>query len=43
LISFGSNILLAHADSAHGRKALAALDFQAHADLFRVVVGEHGW
>jgi anaerobic selenocysteine-containing dehydrogenase len=34
LIGFGSNMLLAHADSAHGRKALAALDFYAHADLF---------
>ena len=34
LIGFGANILLAHADGAHGREALAALDFYAHADLF---------
>jgi anaerobic selenocysteine-containing dehydrogenase len=34
VIGFGSNILLAHADGGHGRKALAALDFYAHADLF---------
>jgi len=34
LIGFGSNMLLAHADGAHGRKALAALEFYAHADLF---------
>jgi anaerobic selenocysteine-containing dehydrogenase len=34
LIGFGSNMLLAHADGGHGRKALAALEFYAHADLF---------
>jgi anaerobic selenocysteine-containing dehydrogenase len=34
LLGFGANILLAHADSARGREALAALDFYAHADLF---------
>jgi anaerobic selenocysteine-containing dehydrogenase len=34
LIGFGANILLAHADGGYGRKALAALDFYAHADLF---------
>jgi len=34
LIGFGANILLAHADGGHGRDALAALDFYAHADLF---------
>ena len=34
LIGFGANILLAHADGGHGREALAALDFYAHADLF---------
>jgi anaerobic selenocysteine-containing dehydrogenase len=31
---FGANLLLSHADGAYGRKALAALDFYAHADLF---------
>ena len=34
VIGFGANILLAHADGGHGREALAALDFYAHADLF---------
>ena len=30
----GANMLLAHADGRHGRKALQALDFYAHLDLF---------
>jgi anaerobic selenocysteine-containing dehydrogenase len=34
LIGFGTNLLLARADPARGRAALAALDFYAHADLF---------
>lgn len=34
LVGFGSNMLLAHTDSARGREALAALDFFVHADLF---------
>lgn len=34
LLGFGSNMLLAHADSAHGREALARLDFYAHCDMF---------
>ena len=34
LIGFGCNMLLSHADGGHGRKALAALDFYAHTDLF---------
>jgi anaerobic selenocysteine-containing dehydrogenase len=34
VIGFGANMLLAHADGRHGRAALAALDFYAHADLF---------
>ena len=34
LVSFGSNLLVAHADGARGRAALAALDFHVHADLF---------
>jgi anaerobic selenocysteine-containing dehydrogenase len=34
LVSFGSNLLLAHADGERGREALAALDFHVHADLF---------
>ena len=31
LLGFGANLLLAHADVGLGRKALAALDFYAHA------------
>jgi anaerobic selenocysteine-containing dehydrogenase len=34
LIAFGANMLLAHADGGHGRKALTGLEFYAHADLF---------
>ncbi len=34
LVGFGANLLLAHADALRGRKALAALDFYVHADLF---------
>jgi anaerobic selenocysteine-containing dehydrogenase len=34
LVSFGSNLLVAHADGQTGRKALSALDFHVHVDLF---------
>jgi anaerobic selenocysteine-containing dehydrogenase len=34
LVGFGANLLLAHADVARGRRALAALDFYVHADVF---------
>jgi anaerobic selenocysteine-containing dehydrogenase len=34
LVGFGSNLLLAYADSRRGRDALAALDFYVHTDLF---------
>lgn len=34
MLGFGANMLLAHADGRHGREALKALDFYAHADLF---------
>jgi anaerobic selenocysteine-containing dehydrogenase len=34
VIGFGANMLLAHADGAHGREALGELEFYAHADLF---------
>ena len=40
LIGFGSNMLLAHADGGHGRNALAALEFYAHADLFMTPTAE---
>jgi len=34
LVSFGSNLLMAHGDSARGRDALRALDFHVHLDMF---------
>ncbi len=34
MVSFGSNLLMAHADGVRGKAALAALDFHLHADLF---------
>jgi anaerobic selenocysteine-containing dehydrogenase len=34
LIGFGSNTLLAFSDPVRGRRALAALDFHVHVDLF---------
>ncbi|MEM7468447.1 MAG: molybdopterin-dependent oxidoreductase [Pseudomonadota bacterium] len=34
LISFGLNMLVSHADGERGKRALEALDFMAHADLF---------
>ena len=40
LIGFGSNMLMAHADGGHGRTALAALEFYAHADLFMTSTAE---
>jgi anaerobic selenocysteine-containing dehydrogenase len=40
LVGFGSNMLLAHAESASGGAALAALDFYAHCDLFMTPTAE---
>lgn len=34
LVSFGSNLLMAHGDSARGRDALQALEFHVHLDMF---------
>lgn len=34
LVNFGTNLVMAHGDSARGRDALAALDFMVHTDLF---------
>ena len=34
LVNFGKNILYSHADGARGARALAALEFMVHADLF---------
>ncbi len=42
LVGFGSNLLLAHADSLRGRTALQALDFYVHADLFMNPTAELG-
>jgi anaerobic selenocysteine-containing dehydrogenase len=40
LIGFGANLLLSHVDGGYGRKALAALDFYVHADLFMTPTAE---
>ena len=40
LVSFGGNLVMAHADSARGREALSTLDFFVHADLFMTPTGE---
>jgi len=40
LVSFGSNLLLAHGDSARGREALRALEFHVHLDLFPTPTAE---
>ena len=34
LLTFGANLVMAHGDTSRGRKALAAVDFVVHADLF---------
>jgi anaerobic selenocysteine-containing dehydrogenase len=34
LVTFGTNLVMAHGDSARGRDALSRLDFMVHADLF---------
>jgi anaerobic selenocysteine-containing dehydrogenase len=34
LVNFGSNLMMAHGDSARGAQALQALEFFVHADLF---------
>ncbi len=41
LVSFGSNILMSHSDSARGAKALDALDFMVHADIFMTPTAAH--
>ena len=40
LIGFGANLLMAHPDGEHGRRALAALDFYAHCDMFMTPTAE---
>jgi anaerobic selenocysteine-containing dehydrogenase len=40
IVGFGSNLLLAHANSRRGREALQALDFYVHADLFMCPTAE---
>jgi len=41
LVSFGVNLLMSHANSARGAKALDALDFMVHADLFLTPTASH--
>ena len=41
LVSFGLNMLVSHADGARGERALAALDFMVHADLFMTPTAQH--
>ena len=41
LVSFGSNILMSHADGARGAKALDELDFMVHADIFMSPTAQH--
>ncbi len=40
LVSFGSNLLMAHGDSARGRDALQSLDFHVHMDMFMTPTAE---
>ena len=40
MVGFGANLLLAQADGAKGRAALAALDLYVHADLFMTPTAE---
>ncbi|MGA7270774.1 MAG: molybdopterin-dependent oxidoreductase, partial [Acidimicrobiia bacterium] len=40
LVSFGSNLLMAHGDSARGREALRGLDFHVHLDHFMTPTAE---
>jgi anaerobic selenocysteine-containing dehydrogenase len=40
LVSFGSNLVMAHGDSARGRIALQTLDFHVHLDLFMTPTAE---
>lgn len=40
LVSFGGNMVMAHADSARGREALRGLDFFVQADLFMTPTAE---
>ncbi|HUR22689.1 MAG TPA: molybdopterin-dependent oxidoreductase [Acidimicrobiales bacterium] len=40
LVSFGSNLVMAHGDSARGRDALQALDFHVHLDMFMTPTAE---
>lgn len=40
LVSFGLNMLMSHADGERGKRALEALDFMVHADLFMTPTAE---
>jgi anaerobic selenocysteine-containing dehydrogenase len=39
-VNFGSNLVMAHGDSARGRDALRALDFMVHVDMFMTPTAE---
>ncbi len=41
LVSFGLNLLVSHADGERGAKALDALEFMVHADLFMTPTATH--
>lgn len=41
LVSFGSNVLLSHADGGRGAAALEALEFMVHTDLFMTPTAAH--
>lgn len=40
VVGFGSNLVMAHADSARARDALKSLEFMVHADLFMTPTAE---
>ena len=41
LVNFGPNLLVSHADGGRGAKALDALDFMVHADIFMTPTAAH--
>mgnify|MGYP001295506296 CR=1 FL=1 len=41
LVSFGGNILMSHSDGVRGAKALDALEFMVHADMFMSPTAQH--
>ncbi len=41
LVSFGLNMIVSHADAARGAKALDALNFMVHSDIFLTPTAQH--